>query len=160
MPYSGTSDFNLSYLSGLGDTAVDFDIAPPRVLSNNTDIDILETINENLNETNSLSRSILTQSEQKRVEWPILVLRGNGTIFVLCAGIDTEKPLLQGPLTVNPQKQDNYGDDSCSILLIPTLPPTVVVADNLGKLHHSLLVESCSENTEIVMHYFFLIDNL
>lgn len=137
-------------MSGLGDTAVDFDIAPPRVLFNSPDIDIMETINESVNENNSLSRSIISQSDQKRVEWPILVLRGNGTIFVLCAGIDTEKPPLQGPLTVNPQKNDNYGDDSCSILLIPTLPPTVIVADSSGKLHHALLVENNLDNATVI----------
>lgn len=41
-----------------------------------------------------------------------------------------------------PQVQDNYGVDSCGILVLPTLPPTVVIAESSGKLHHAVLVET------------------
>jgi nuclear pore complex protein Nup88 len=40
-----------------------------------------------------------------------------------------------------PQTQDNYGVDSCSILALPTLPPTLVMAEATGKMHHALLLE-------------------
>lgn len=26
-----------------------------------------------------------------KVEWPIIILRGNGHVYILCAGVDTEK---------------------------------------------------------------------
>lgn len=45
-----------------------------------------------------------------------------------------------------PQTIDNYGDDSCSILILPTLPPTIVIAESTGKLHHALLLETESCN--------------
>lgn len=45
-----------------------------------------------------------------------------------------------------PSQKDNYGDDSCSLLVIPTLPPTLVIAENSGILHHVLMVESPPED--------------
>lgn len=27
----------------------------------------------------------------EKIEWPIVILRGNGNIYILCAGIDTER---------------------------------------------------------------------
>lgn len=52
------------------------------------------------------------------------------------------RPPLEGPLTMFPQKQDNYGMDSCSLIVIPTQPPTLVIAENSGKIHHALMVEA------------------
>uniref|UniRef100_A0A1Y9GKE1 Nucleoporin Nup88 n=2 Tax=Anopheles arabiensis TaxID=7173 RepID=A0A1Y9GKE1_ANOAR len=79
-----------------------------------------------------------------KVEWPIVILRGDGNVYVLCAGIDTNRPKLQGPISIQPQVDDNYGLDSCSLIVIPTLPPTVIIAESTGKTHHALfLEESC-----------------
>jgi hypothetical protein len=52
------------------------------------------------------------------------------------------RPHLQGPVSILPQSHDNYGVDSCSILVMPTLPPTVVIAETTGKMHHALLLEA------------------
>lgn len=41
-----------------------------------------------------------------------------------------------------PPTQDNYGNDSCSILVLPTNPATVIIAEPSGKLFHSILLES------------------
>uniref|UniRef100_A0A675B3N7 Uncharacterized protein n=1 Tax=Anopheles darlingi TaxID=43151 RepID=A0A675B3N7_ANODA len=109
----------LAYLNSLGDTAVDFDIAPPR-------------------------DSLLAQKNKNdaaKVEWPIVILRGDGNVYVLCAGIDTNRPKLQGPISIQPQVDDNYGLDSCSLIVIPTLPPTVIIAESTGKTHHALFLE-------------------
>lgn len=43
---------------------------------------------------------------------------------------------------------DNYGLDSCSLLVIPSLPPALVIAESNGKLHHALFLEA--ENAEDV----------
>lgn len=125
---------NFSYVKSLGDTAIDFAIAPAQVSSD-----------QSPNNTFLSERQL---PEQKKVEWPFIILRGNGTIFVLSAGFNTEKPRLQGPLTMIPSQRDNYGDDSCSLIIIPTFPITLVIAENSGKLHHVLMIESSnSENS-------------
>ncbi|CRK99463.1 CLUMA_CG012569, isoform A [Clunio marinus] len=143
---------NLSYLRCLGDTAVDFDIAPVRLRDGNIH-EYNETLDNNIesinNTLNSFSLTTKTNSklteQQRKVEWPIVVLRGNGMVFVLNAALNTEKPRFQGPLTMIPSQKENYGDDSCSILVIPTLPPTLVIAENSGILHHLLMIDTVNE---------------
>uniref|UniRef100_A0A182MK59 Nucleoporin Nup88 n=1 Tax=Anopheles culicifacies TaxID=139723 RepID=A0A182MK59_9DIPT len=171
----------LAYLNSLGDTAVDFDIAPPRVVSSATggsgpigDTTFSPTTTTTLSTTSStvvttakpaitpkegtlMNDSLIAQKNKKgtitttgsagagtKVEWPIVILRGDGNVYVLCAGIDTNRPKLQGPISIQPQVDDNYGLDSCSLIVIPTLPPTVIIAESTGKTHHALfLEESC-----------------
>lgn len=147
IPNYAAVEKNLSYLQCLGDTAVDFDIAPARIRD---DLDFnetsdLEIINNSINSL-SLTSSKNQREQQKKIEWPVVVLRGNGTIFVLNAGLNTKQPRLQGPLTVIPALRENYGDDSCSLLVIPTLPPTIVIAETTGIVHHALLIEASNED--------------
>lgn len=52
------------------------------------------------------------------------------------------RPHLQGPLTITPSQTHNYGTESCSILVIPSVPPTIVIAEKNGKLHHAMFLES------------------
>jgi nuclear pore complex protein Nup88 len=146
IPNTAAVEKNLSYLQGLGDTAVDFDVAPAK-LRDETGLNFNETIEGNIESINNTlgSLSLSKRTQEKRIEWPIVILRGNGSIFVLTAGFNTEKPRLQGPLTMIPSQKDNYGDDSCSLLVIPTLPPTLVIAENSGILHHVLMMESPPE---------------
>lgn len=40
-----------------------------------------------------------------------------------------------------PATDDNYGLDSCSILILPSLPPTIVLTESSGKIHHALLID-------------------
>uniref|UniRef100_A0A182YHS5 Nucleoporin Nup88 n=1 Tax=Anopheles stephensi TaxID=30069 RepID=A0A182YHS5_ANOST len=174
----------LAYLNSLGDTAVDFDIAPPRVVSSATgsgsgsigDATFSPTLagTTTLSTTSSsvvttarpaitpkegalMNDSLIAHKNKKsttaaaaaagagtKVEWPIVILRGDGNVYVLCAGIDTNRPKLQGPISIQPQVDDNYGLDSCSLIVVPTLPPTVIIAESTGKTHHALfLEESC-----------------
>lgn len=147
VPNNSAVEKNFSYLKSLGDTAVDFDIAPARVLDSFNDNSELDIINNSINSL-SISKSMVgNKVEQKKVEWPIVVLRGNGTVFTLIAGLNTAKPRLQGPLTMIPRQHDNYGDDSCSLIVIPTLPPTIVIAESTGTLHHILMIESTVEDS-------------
>ncbi|XP_053680044.1 nuclear pore complex protein Nup88 [Anopheles nili] len=166
----------LAYLNSLGDTAVDFDIAPPRVVSSaagatssiggdatfspTTILSATTTTTTSLSSTattakpltvpkdNALMNDSLIGERNKKcatagskVEWPIVILRGDGNVYVLCAGIDTNRPRLQGPISIQPQVDDNYGLDSCSLIVIPTLPPTVIIAESTGKTHHALFLE-------------------
>ncbi|XP_055543607.1 nuclear pore complex protein Nup88 [Wyeomyia smithii] len=170
-PGGGGSSFTnkLVYLSSLGDTAVDFDIAPPRVVSASGSTDsATTTANLSLSLATSMMRDNLNISSVAvvgspstrsgsssqdsfikprkaetagKVEWPIVILRGDGNVYILCAGIDTDRPKLQGPISILPQVDDNYGLDSCSLVVIPSLPPTVIIAESNGKTHHALLLE-------------------
>ncbi|KAG5681118.1 hypothetical protein PVAND_010578 [Polypedilum vanderplanki] len=135
---------NLSYLKGLGDTAIDFDIAPAQVSNDlqSPNSTFALDINESNKSLTTHSFSNKRNQEQKKVAWPIVILRGNGSVYVLTAGLNTEKPRLQGPLTMIPSQKDNYGDDSCSLIVIPTLPVTIVIAENSGVLHHALMLEN------------------
>lgn len=82
-----------------------------------------------------------TKPRPTRVEWPLILLRGNGNLYVVLIGIDTERPLIQGPLVMQPARPDNYGLDYCAVLVLPSQPPTVVVAETNGNLHHGLLLD-------------------
>lgn len=117
---------SLPYLNSLGDTAVDFDISAPRVTTG--------TISNN----DTFSNKAVT----KNVEWPLIILWGNGNLFIALIGLDTDKPRLQGPLSIYPNARDNYGLDSCAVLALPSNPTTLVVAEPSGRLFHMILVES------------------
>ncbi|ALC46389.1 mbo [Drosophila busckii] len=58
------------------------------------------------------------------------------------AGLYSDSTRLQGPITITPQAMANYGVDSCALMVIPSLPPTVVIAESTGKLHHAVLLEA------------------
>lgn len=148
VPNYAALEKNLSYLQGLGDTAVDFDVAPAKIREESSSglgghHENIDTINSSMNNMSLVSK----KPQQKQIEWPIVILRGNGSVFVINAGLNSEQPRLQGPLTMIPQQMANYGDDSCSLLVIPTLPPTLIIAENSGRLHHALLIEVAPEDS-------------
>lgn len=124
---------SLSYMNSLGDTAVDFDIAAPRT----------KTISNEAAENNDIS--ICSAATIKHIEWPLIILWGNGNIYVALIGLNTDLPRLQGPLSMYPSTKDNYGLDSCAILAFQSNPTTIVVAEQSGKLYHMILVEIDAE---------------
>lgn len=141
-----TKSIGSTLLTDFGEVSVDFDIAPAVSRS---------TANNEQKNASVSGKSILDQSKktlaaakakQEKVEWPIVILRGNGNIYIMLTGIDSELTRLQGPITMTPQTSANYGLESCSLLIIPSLPPTVIIAESIGKIHHALLLES--EQTE------------
>ncbi|XP_001358068.3 nuclear pore complex protein Nup88 [Drosophila pseudoobscura] len=132
-------------LTDFGEVAVDFDIAPAkktRCAANET----------TLNQRNKTLGG--KPAKQEKIEWPIVVLRENGNIYIVLTSLDSDITRLQGPITITPQKMDNYGLESCSIMIIPSLPPTIVIAESNGKLHHALLMDA--EATE---HSFNEVDD-
>uniref|UniRef100_A0A1Q3F3Y6 Putative nuclear pore complex nup88/rnup84 component n=1 Tax=Culex tarsalis TaxID=7177 RepID=A0A1Q3F3Y6_CULTA len=147
-PTTSKSTAKLAYLSSLGDTAVDFDIAPPRVVNGGEGggggaADLTTTTLEDTSYSTTGGHSFAQQKKSKggKIEWPIVILRGDGNVYILCAGIDTDRPKLQGPISILPQVDDNYGLDSCSLVVVPSLPPTIIIAESSGKTHHALLLE-------------------
>ncbi|XP_004536396.1 nuclear pore complex protein Nup88 [Ceratitis capitata] len=157
VPIKSDNSLNNSLTTALiiGDFAVDFDIAPAVALKEDAVLNSSTTINNNttkdsLNHSRNLTKSLnetttgnnKTAQSTERFEWPIVVLRENGNIYILMAGLDSNKPRLQGPITITPQSNNNYGLDSCAILVIPSLPPTLVIAESNGTLYHALLLEA------------------
>ncbi|KAH8278812.1 hypothetical protein KR018_009982 [Drosophila ironensis] len=141
-----------SSLTDFGEVAVDFDVAPPIKGKDAAPVEQDKTLNQS-NKTLMAAKAAKTAGKQERIEWPLVVLRENGNIYVLLTGVDSDRTRLQGPLTITPQAQDNYGLESCSLLVIPSLPPTLVIAESSGKLHHALLMEA-----EAAEHSFSEVD--
>ncbi|KAH8383504.1 hypothetical protein KR009_008940 [Drosophila setifemur] len=138
-------------LLDFGEVAVDFDIAPA---GKGKGPEPGEDTNSNLNQSNKTLMTAKAAGKQK-IEWPVIVLRENGNIYILMTRLDSAQTRLQGPITITPQAHNNYGLESCSLMVIPSLPPTVVVAESNGKLHHALLMEA-----ETAEHSFNEVDDL
>lgn len=130
---------SLTYLNSLGDAAIDFDIAAPRIVSVESSVNATFN-NDSTLPINSTTKLALDETT-KNVEWPLIILWGNGNLYVAMISFDTEKPRLQGPLTIYPEKRDNYGLDSCAVLAMPSNPTTIIVAEPSGKLFHMILLE-------------------
>ncbi|XP_031828609.1 nuclear pore complex protein Nup88 [Nomia melanderi] len=127
-PYNSPS--KIPDFSSLGDTAVDFDFATPTLRK--PEMFAGKDINKNI------------MVDWNQIEWPILVLRGNGEVLIVRSNVllDThENPVVSGTLSMYPQADDNYGVDSCSIMCIQTTPPIVVIAMCSGKIYHALLLK-------------------
>ncbi|EDV94466.1 nuclear pore complex protein Nup88 [Drosophila grimshawi] len=132
-PHSVKTSANSS-LTDFGETSVDFDIAPA--------VKSRTTAETKTDDSLANSSTATAKAKKEKVEWPIVVLRENGNIYILLAGIDSAITRLQGPITITPQASANYGLESCALQIIPSLPPTVIIAESTGKLHHALLLEA------------------
>ncbi|XP_046738540.1 nuclear pore complex protein Nup88 [Diprion similis] len=120
--------------ASLGETAVDFDFATP-------------TLRPGIDAKDIQSKD----ADWNDIEWPVLVLKGNGDVYAVHGNTLTgkgEKPLVTGPLSIYPRTDDNYGVDSCSIMCLQTTPPLVVVATSTGKVYHSILLREKFEDDE------------
>lgn len=49
-----------------------------------------------------------------------------------------------------PPRRDNFGVDSCALLVLPTNPITIVIAEQTGNLYHAILIESTPKEIEYV----------
>ncbi|XP_014206960.1 nuclear pore complex protein Nup88 [Copidosoma floridanum] len=124
------SSMRIPSFAALGEAAVDFDFATPAADHNDNDMDATDA--------------------WRQIEWPILVLRGNGDVLLVRGNvlIDDNKPVVFGSLSMYPPAFDNYGTDSCSILCLQTTPPLVVIASCLGKIYHAVLLTDNTEEEE------------
>lgn len=58
------------------------------------------------------------------------------------------RPRLQGPLSMYPRTEDNFGIDSCAILVLPSSPPTLVIAEPSGKLYHAIMLYTAGDKEQ------------
>ncbi|KAK7604834.1 hypothetical protein V9T40_006020 [Parthenolecanium corni] len=121
-----TYGHGIQTLASLGETAIDFDFTPPVLLGN--------------------ARMNLNKCE---VEWPMLILRGNGDIFMLTASMENkQKVKIDGPLPIYPPSDDTYSmEDASALIVLKSTPPIVSVATCNGKVYHALLL-SFNENDD------------
>ncbi|XP_069683865.1 nuclear pore complex protein Nup88 isoform X2 [Periplaneta americana] len=133
----------LPFLVGLGDTAVDFDFAPPVPL---------DSKNPPIGKENT-KRGATDRVDPNAIVWPVLVLRGNGDVYSVNAPLSesSEKPTVHGPLSMYPPADDNYGVDACSVLCLQSVPPVVVIATCSGTLYHCVLL-NCAEDDDEDTH--------
>ncbi|XP_026668157.1 nuclear pore complex protein Nup88-like [Ceratina calcarata] len=132
VPFSSPS--KLPDFTSLGDTAIDFDFATPTLRK--PEMFASKDINKN------------NMIDWNQIEWPILVLRGNGEVLIVRGNIlhNHESPIVSKPLSMYPPAADNYGTDFCSIMCLQTTPPIVVIAMCTGKIYHAILLKELEEN--------------
>ncbi|XP_077279874.1 nuclear pore complex protein Nup88 [Temnothorax americanus] len=121
--------------TSLGETAVDFDFATP-------------TLRKPELFANDEMKEVMNWNQ---IEWPILVLRGNGEVLIVRGNVlleNYENPVVLGSLSMYPSTDDNYGIDSCSIMCLQTTPPIVVIAMCTGKIYHAILLREISDDDD------------
>ncbi|KAI9560031.1 hypothetical protein GHT06_014041 [Daphnia sinensis] len=77
--------------------------------------------------------------------FPVYVLLTNGDVYTFSCSVQSNssrapKISVIGPLLMQPAALDNYGDDACSLLCLPVLPPVLVIANRTGNIHHAILL--------------------
>uniref|UniRef100_H2YPL5 Nucleoporin Nup88 n=1 Tax=Ciona savignyi TaxID=51511 RepID=H2YPL5_CIOSA len=111
---------SLLSISVLGETVVAFDFAP-----------VIEHTPSTISNLRKKPEPISLQ--------PIYLLQGNGDVLLLLTSLTDNKfsrGIFHGPLIMLPPAEDNYGVDSCSIIVMDTSPTTIAIATAAGKLHH------------------------
>ncbi|KAG7196705.1 hypothetical protein KM043_016035 [Ampulex compressa] len=124
--------------ASLGDTAVDFDFATPTLRKPEVFAD------KSIEEVNKVI-------DWNQIEWPILVLRGNGEVLIVRGNVLVENygdPVVLGSLSMYPATDDNYGIDSYSIMCVQTTPPIVVIAMCTGKIYHAILLKDMLDDDD------------
>ncbi len=91
------------------------------------------------------------QDETSPNLWPVFILRGDGSVCCILTGLGKNKPLkhrVLGPLPMLPEKEDNYGLDSCAILCLHPMiscPPVLVISTSNGTLYHCVVLHRSEE---------------
>ncbi|CAM1301532.1 NUP88 (predicted), partial [Pycnogonum litorale] len=86
------------------------------------------------------------KSRGEDIVYPLFILRGNGDVYSMMLqppGLKKIKrtTMMQGPLTMHPAADDNYGVDAFSILCLQCSPPVLVIATSSGTLYHCVVLE-------------------
>lgn len=53
-----------------------------------------------------------------------------------------------------PPADDNYSEDACSILVLDTVPPSVIIASNFGELYNCLLLPAEYQNKVSIFTFY------
>ena len=71
------------------------------------------------------------------------------------------KPEVQGPLSMYPPAEDNYGTDACAIMCVPASPALLIIVTLDGRIYHCVVLTSdnnAADTTEkvLVIHQMML----
>ena len=69
----------------------------------------------------------------------VFVLQDNGDVFKVPL---VSKAMFPSALGMHPPAEDNYGSDATSLLVLPTNPPALIIANGNGVLHHCVYLDS------------------
>lgn len=96
----------------LGEFAIRFDFGPPMVI------------------------------QEPDILWPIYILMGTGDVNLIYTNFHnpTYAEHVIGPLTMLPQAEDNYGADACSLIVLDSSPPLIVIATTGGVIYHCFAI--------------------
>ena len=67
----------------------------------------------------------------------IFILRDTGDVHL--SSLSPDAPC-SPPLVMHPTAEDNYGSDASRILVLPTSPSTLIIANSSGTLHHCVYI--------------------
>nr|XP_022342130.1 nuclear pore complex protein Nup88-like [Crassostrea virginica] len=123
-----------SYRAALGDVAASLDFGPP-----------VELRRKNRRHSTLAAPDVV---------WPAYIVYGNGDVVIAYTDLSPDpsgiqKLGLQGPLVMYPPAEDNYGVDACSVAVLGSSPPVLVIGTRDGKLHHCLVMQSSLEDTTL-----------
>ncbi|XP_077995734.1 nucleoporin 88-like isoform X1 [Glandiceps talaboti] len=128
----GESHTASEYDEVLGEIAVSFDFGQPI-------------------EIQSKSESRREKTEDPALIYPVYILRGNGDIYylpVVVSDQSTVRHTVQGPLTMHPPAEDNYGLDACNIICLESSPPVLVIATSSGNLYHCIVLGKGDDDSD------------
>ncbi|KAK8398719.1 hypothetical protein O3P69_004081 [Scylla paramamosain] len=126
--------------SALGEDAIAFDFGVP--------FEPVKCVSGNPVSNHSFSYMNDEEEGQIRyvqLQWPIFILLSNGEVYYTNTSLGCNRPpvhQLYGPLSMIPACEDNYGLDSCSLLVLQCSPPILVIATAGGQLHHCVVIDT------------------
>ncbi|KAB7495709.1 Nuclear pore complex protein Nup88 [Armadillidium nasatum] len=125
---------------GVTETVVDFGIGFP----------VCSGVETSFNLGNSLGNQH-EEVENEQLEnysdllWPLFFLYSNGDVYYTYMSLyqrNVKRKTLYGPLSFLPSSFDNYGIDFCSLLVLPSSPIVLVIANTNGLLHHCIVMDA------------------
>lgn len=79
--------------------------------------------------------------------WPdsVFFLRDTGDVYRTSLGGIAGGRASSPPLPMHPSAEDNYGSDACSLLVLPTSPRVLVIANSNGVIYHCIYIQEEKE---------------
>ncbi|XP_071057131.1 nuclear pore complex protein Nup88 [Onthophagus taurus] len=140
-----------SFLEALGDTAVDFDFGQPEIKKTQPKSKLKSKPKSAVDRFNNLNISSFEMDQKINLDWPIYVLYKNGDVYVVILDLFKSPAIVKGPLEIFPKNQENYGENSCSILALPSIPTILCISTENGTIHHGIILSTDQENEDYIL---------
>ncbi|RXG57327.1 Nuclear pore complex protein Nup88 [Armadillidium vulgare] len=126
---------------GVAETVVDFGIGFP--VYGGVDTSLFNLGNSLGNQHEEVENEQLENYSD--LLWPLFFLFSNGDVYYTYMSLykrNVKRKTLYGPLSFLPSSFDNYGIDFCSLLVLPSSPIVLVIANTNGLLHHCIVMDA------------------